>query len=292
MEYIKLGKSDLNVSRICLGCMGFGDNTIGQHSWTVGEPETRKIIKYALDNGINFFSILPLPISLGRPGAVCRARARDMAGREDVVVATKFLPRTAEEIEKGVSGQQHVENSINTSLEHLGMDYVDLYIYHIWDYKTPMEDILEGMNNVVKEGKARYLGIANVFPYQLAKMNAIAKKNGWTEIISVQNHYNMIMREEEREMFQMCQEDGIAMTPYSSLASGKLSRRPGETSNRLQKDAYLHHKYDATAKEDDKIISRVAELAQRYGVSMTEISCMDTAQGGCPHRRRNKDAPY
>lgn len=271
MEYIKLGKSDLNVSRICLGCMGFGDNTIGQHSWTVGESETRKIIKYALDNGINFFDTA-IAYQLGTSEQYVGRALRDMAAREDVVVATKFLPRTAEEIEKGVSGQQHVENSINTSLEHLGMDYVDLYIYHIWDYKTPMEDILEGMNNVVKEGKARYLGIANVFPYQLAKMNAIAKKNGWAEIISVQNHYNMIMREEEREMFQMCQEDGIAMTPYSALASGKLSRRPGETSNRLQKDAYLHHKYDATAKEDDKIISRVAELAQRYGVSMTEIS--------------------
>ena len=292
MEYIKLGKSDLNVSRICLGCMGFGDNTIGQHSWTVGESETLKIIKYALDNGINFFDTA-IAYQLGTSEQYVGRALRDMAGREDVVVATKFLPRTAEEIEKGVSGQQHVENSINTSLEHLGMDYVDLYIYHIWDYKTPMEDILEGMNNVVKEGKARYLGIANVFPYQLAKMNAIAKKNGWAEIISVQNHYNMIMREEEREMFQMCQEDGIAMTPYSALASGKLSRRPGETSNRLQKDAYLHHKYDATAKEDDKIISRVAELAQCYGVSMTEISlAWILRKVDAPHRRRNKNAPY
>ena len=195
-----------------------------------------------------------------------------MAKRDEVVVATKFLPRTAEEIEKGVSGQQHVEDSINASLEHLGMDYVDLYIYHIWDYKTPMEEILEGMNNVVREGKARCLGIANVFPYQLAKVNGLAEKNGWAKIVSVQNHYNLIMREEEREMFQLCHEDGIAMTPYSALASGKLSRKPGETSNRLKKDAYLHHKYDATAAEDDKIIERVAELADKYGVSMTAIS--------------------
>lgn len=271
MEYIKLGKSDLNVSRICLGCMGFGDNTIGQHSWTVGEDETRKIIKYALDNGINFFDTA-IAYQLGTSEQYVGRALRDMAKRDDVIVATKFLPRTAEEIQKGVSGQRHIEDSINASLEHLGMDYVDLYIYHIWDYKTPMEEILEGMNNVVKEGKARYLGIANVFPYQLVKMNDLAEKNGWAKIISVQNHYNLIMREEEREMFQLCHEDGIAMTPYSALASGKLSRKAGETSNRLQKDAYLHHKYDATADEDNKIVGRVAELADRYGVTMTEIS--------------------
>lgn len=271
MEYIKLGKSDLNVSRICLGCMGFGDNTIGQHTWTVGEDETRKIIKYALDNGINFFDTA-IAYQLGTSELYVGRALRDMAKRDDVIVATKFLPRTAEEIQKGVSGQQHIEDSINASLEHLGMDYVDLYIYHIWDYKTPMEEILEGMNNVVKEGKARYLGIANVFPYQLVKMNDLAEKNGWAKIISVQNHYNLIMREEEREMFQLCHEDGIAMTPYSALASGKLSRKAGETSNRLQKDAYLHHKYDATTDEDNKIVGRVAELADRYGVTMTEIS--------------------
>lgn len=271
MEYIKLGKSDLNVSRICLGCMGFGDPTIGQHSWTVGEDATREIIRHALDEGINFFDTA-IAYQLGTSEQYVGRALRDMASREKMVVATKFLPRRAEEIDGGISGQQHVMNSINTSLEHLGMDYVDLYIYHIWDYKTPMEDLLEGMNNVVKAGKARYLGIANAHPYQLAKMNALAEKNGWAKIVSVQNHYNLLMREEEREMFQLCQEDGIAMTPYSALASGKLSRRPNESSNRYNKDAYLHHKYDATAEEDAVIINRVAELADKYGVSMTEIS--------------------
>ena len=271
MDYITLGKSDLNVSRICLGCMGFGDPTIGQHSWTVGEAETREIVKYALDEGINFFDTA-IAYQLGTSEQYLGRALRDMAQRDKMVVATKFLPRRTEETEAGISGQQHVMNSIDTSLSHLGMDYVDLYIYHIWDYKTPMEDLLEGMNNVVKAGKARYLGIANAHPYQLAKMNALAERNGWAKIISVQNHYNMLMREEEREMFQLCQEDGIAMTPYSALASGKLSRRPDETSERYQKDAYLHHKYDATAEEDAVIIRRVAELADRYGVSMTVIS--------------------
>ena len=271
MDYITLGKSNLNVSRICLGCMGFGDPTIGQHSWTVGEAGTREIVKYALDEGINFFDTA-IANQLGTSEQYLGRVLRDMAQRDKMVVATKFLPRRTEETEAGISGQQHVMNSIDTSLSHLGMDYVDLYIYHIWDYKTPMEDLLEGMNNVVKAGKARYLGIANAHPYQLAKMNALAERNGWAKIISVQNHYNMLMREEEREMFQLCQEDGIAMTPYSALASGKLSRRPDETSERYQKDAYLHHKYDATAEEDAVIIRRVAELADRYGVSMTVIS--------------------
>ncbi len=271
MDYIKLGQSELNVSRICLGCMGFGDNTIGQHSWTVGEEDSRMIIRKALDEGINFFDTA-IGYQLGTSEQFLGRALRDMAKREEMVVATKFLPRTAQEIADGVTGQQHVENSINTSLEHLGMDYVDLYIYHIWDYKTPMEEMLEGMNNVVKAGKARYLGIANVHPYQLVKMNTLADRNGWAKIISVQNHYNLLMREEEREMFQLCQEEGIAMTPYSALASGKRSRKPGEDSKRFREDAYLHHKYDATADIDAPIIARVAELADRYGVSMTEIT--------------------
>lgn len=271
MEYIKFGQSALNVSRICLGCMGFGDNTIGQHSWTVGEEETRRIIHRALDEGINFFDTA-IGYQLGTSEQFLGRALRDMVSREKTVVATKFLPRSAQEIENGVTGQQHVLNSIDISLEHLGMDYVDLYIYHIWDYRTPMEEMLEGMNQVVRAGKARYLGIANVHPYQLAKMNALAERNGWARIISVQNHYNLLMREEEREMFQLCQEDGIAMTPYSALASGKLSRKPGQDSKRFREDAYLHHKYDATAEMDAPVIERVAQLSDRYGVSMTEIS--------------------
>lgn len=271
MEYINLGKSDLNVSRICLGCMGFGDSSIGQHSWTVDEPSTREIIQYALDRGINFFDTA-LAYQLGTSEQYVGQALRDMARRDEVVVATKFLPRTTAEIEQGVTGRQHVINSLDASLKHLGMDYVDLYIYHIWDYKTPMEDMLEGMNEAVKTGKARYLGIANAHAYQLAKMNDIAERNGWAKIISVQNHYNLIMREEEREMMQMCREDDIAMTPYSALASGKLSRRPGESSTRMQRDSYLHHKYDGTAAEDSKVIDRVVKVADKYGVCMTQVA--------------------
>ena len=271
MEYVLLGNSDLSVSRICLGCMGFGDSTIGQHSWTIDESHTREIIRLALDLGVNFFDTA-IGYQLGTSEQYVGKALRDMARRDDVVVATKFLPRTAEEIAAGIDGRQHVMNSINLSLEHLGMDHVDLYIYHIWDYKTPAEDILEGMNEVVKAGKARYIGIANAYAYQVAKMNALAEKNGWAKFISVQNHYNLIMREEEREMMPYCREENIAMTPYSALASGKLSKRPGETSKRQAEDSFMHFKYDATAEQDGRIVERVMTLADRYGTEMTQVA--------------------
>ena len=271
MEYVLLGNSNLSVSRICLGCMGFGDSTIGQHSWTIDESHTREIIRLALDLGVNFFDTA-IGYQLGTSEQYVGKALRDMARRDDVVVATKFLPRTAEEIAAGIDGRQHVMNSINLSLEHLGMDHVDLYIYHIWDYKTPAEEILEGMNEVVKAGKARYIGIANAYAYQVAKMNALAEKNGWAQFISVQNHYNLIMREEEREMIPYCREENIAMTPYSALASGKLSKRPGETSKRQAEDSFMHFKYDATAEQDDRIVERVMTLADRYGTEMTQVA--------------------
>ena len=197
---------------------------------------------------------------------------RDFARRDEVVVATKFLPRTQDEIEAGVTGQQHIERMLNKSLENLGMDYVDLYIYQMWDWQTPIEDILDGLNRQVQAGKARYIGISNCFAWQLAKANAIADREGWARFISVQGHYNLIFREEEREMVPYCQEEGIALTPYSALAAGRLSRRPGETSERLEKDAYAKFKYDATARQDGVIIDRVAELAEKRGVTMTEVS--------------------
>ena len=271
MKYVKLGNSELNVSRLCLGCMGFGDPTIGQHSWTIDEEHSREIIRRALDLGINFFDTA-IGYQLGTSEQYVGKALRDMAKRDDVVVATKFLPRTQEEIAAGINGRQHVMNSIDSSLEHLGMDHVDLYIYHIWDYKTPAQEILQGMNDAVLAGKARYIGIANAYAYQVAKMNALAEKNGWARFISVQNHYNLIMREEEREMVPYCREENIAMTPYSALASGKLSKRPGETSKRQTEGSFMHFQDDATAEQDSRIVERVMELADRYGVEMTQIS--------------------
>ncbi len=271
MQKLKLGNSDLNVSRICLGCMGFGNSATGQHSWTVDEEQSRAIIKHALELGINFFDTAIVYQQGSSEQFVGRA-LKDFAKRDEVVVATKFLPRSQDEIDKGISGQQHIANSLDQSLKNLGMDYIDLYIYHMWDYQTPIEDVLEGLNNAVKAGKVRAIGIANCYAYQLVKANSIAEKNNFAKFVSVQNHYNLIFREEEREMTQLCAEDNIAMTPYSALASGRLSRRLGETTKRLQEDTYAMGKYDNSASQDQMIINRVTALAERYKVSMTEIA--------------------
>lgn len=271
MKYTKLGNSDLNVSRICMGCMGFGEAGKGQHSWTVDEAHSREIIKRGLELGINFFDTA-IAYQGGTSEEYLGRAIRDFAKRDDVVIATKFLPRTVEEIMRGVSGQRHIENMLNKSLKNLGMDYVDLYIYHMWDYATPIYDIMEGLNNVVRAGKVRYIGISNCFAYQLAQANALAEKEGFVKFVSVQGHYNLIYREEEREMAKLCAESNIAMTPYSALAGGRLSKHIGETSKRLLEDSYAKFKYDATAGQDSVIINRVAQLADKLSVSMTEIS--------------------
>ena len=228
MEYTKLGISDLTVSRICMGCMGFGEAGNGQHTWTVDEEHSRQIIRRGLELGVNFFDTA-IAYQSGNSEQYLGRALWDCAEREDVVVATKFLPRTQEEIKEGVT-------------------------------------------NVVKAGKARYIGISNCYAYQLAKANALAEREGFAKFVSVQGHYNLIFREEEREMAKLCAEDGIAMTPYSALAGGRLAKHPGETTKRMQEDSYAKMKYGATAGQDGVIIDRVAKLAGQRGVSMTEIS--------------------
>ena len=272
MKYTKLGNSELTVSRICMGCMGFGDPDRGQHSWTVDEEHTREIVRRGLELGVNFYDTA-IAYQSGTSEQYLGRALRDFADRDKVVVATKFLPRTPQEIESGVTGQQHIENMINTSLSNLGMDYVDLYIYHMWDWKTPLYDILDGLDRVVKAGKARYIGISNCFAWQLAKAQALADKEGFSKFVSVQGHYNLIFREEEREMVPYCREENIALTPYSALASGRLSRTAGSgDTKRAAEDAYAKFKYDATAQQDSVIIDRVSKLAEKRGVTMTEIS--------------------
>lgn len=271
MKYTKLGHSDLNVSRICMGCMGFGDAGSGQHSWTLDEERSREIIKRGLDLGVNFFDTA-IGYQSGTSEQYLGRALRDFAKRDEVVVATKFLPRTDAELAAGISGQQHIARMVDKSLENLGMDHIDLYIYHMWDHRTPIFDILEGLNDMVKVGKVRYIGISNCFAWQLAKANALAEREGFAKFVSVQGHYNLLFREEEREMAGLCAADNIAMTPYSALAGGRLSKRPGQTSKRLEEDSYAKFKYDATAQQDAVIIDRVAELADKHGVTMTEIS--------------------
>ena len=272
MKYTKLGNSELNVSRICMGCMGFGDSSRGQHSWTIDEEHSREIIKRGLELGVNFYDTAIAYQSGTSEQYVGRALKDFTTKREDFVIATKFLPRTQDEISSGVTGQEHIENMLNTSLKNLGLDYVDLYIYHMWDWLTPIEDILDGLNKQVQKGKVRYIGISNCYAWQLAKANMIAERESFAKFVSIQGHYNLIFREEEREMVPYCSEENIALTPYSALASGRLSKRPNETSKRLEEDKYAKFKYDKTAEQDSKIIERVIEIADKRNVTMTEVS--------------------
>ena len=228
MEYTKLGKSDLMVSRICMGCMGFGDAKNGQHSWTLDEEHSREIIRRGLELGVNFFDTA-IGYQSGTSEQYLGRALRDYAKREDVVVATKFLPRTQEEIAVGITGQQHIEQMVNTSLKNLGLDYVDLYIYHMWDYETPLYDIMDGLNRIVKAGKARYIGISNCFAYQLAKANALAEKEGLTKFVSIQGHYNLIFREEEREMAKLCAADAFPNIRVKLLNGWKKTAMPNSS---------------------------------------------------------------
>lgn len=271
MKYVTLGNSDLKVSKVCLGCMGFGDAKAGMHSWTLPEKESREIIQYSLEQGINFFDTA-MAYQGGTSEEFLGRAIADFARREDVVIATKFSARSPQEIADGIDGRQHVRNCLEGSLKRLNMDYIDLYILHSWDYNTPIEEILEGLNEAVQSGKVRYIGISNCFAWQLAKANAIAQANNWPQFVSVQGHYNLIFREEEREMAPLCKEENIAMTPYSALASGRLAKHPGEQSKRMSEDTYAKGKYDATLDEDLVIIHRVEELAEKHNVSMTEVS--------------------
>lgn len=271
MKYVKLGNSELEVSRVCMGCMSFGDPQAGAHSWTLNESDSKEIIKHGLDLGVNFFDTA-IAYQGGTSEEYVGRILRSLVKREDVIVATKFHPRSAEEIANGESAREHIRKNLELSLKHLGMDYVDLYILHRWDYTAPPEETMGALDEMIKAGKVRAIGVSNCYAYQLAKANAIAEREGFNKFVSVQGHYNLLFREEEREMARLCREENIAMTPYSALASGRLARLPGENSKRLQQDTYAKGKYDATAEQDEMIIRRVAEIAERRGVSMTEVS--------------------
>lgn len=271
MEYVKFGKTDLNVSRLCLGTMGFGASTVGQHTWTLDEEKSKEIIRHALDLGINFIDTA-IGYSNGTSEQYIGRAIKEYVKRENIILTTKFFPRTQEEIANNISGKEHINKLLDMSLKNLDTDYIDLYIYHFWDYNTPIEEVMETLNNAVKAGKVRYIGISNCYAWQIAKANYIAKMNGWAEFMSIQGHYNLLFREEEREMIPYCKEENIAITPYSPLASGRLVKSGTETSKRLEEDTYAKGKYDATAEQDAIIINRVAELAEKKGMTRIQIA--------------------
>ena len=270
MEYVKLGNSDLVVSKLCLGCMGFGEANSGMHTWTLDYEQSKAIIAYALEKGVNFFDTA-MGYSAGTSEIFVGRALKELAKREDVVIATKYMPRTKDQLDQ-ISGRDYIIQCLNNSLERLGTDYVDLYIMHRWDEFTPIEETLATLDELINAGKIRAIGISNCFAYQLCKANRIAQEKGYHPFVSIQGHYNLIHREEEREMIPYCKEENIALTPYSALAAGRLARPLGETSKRYQEDTYAKGKYDTMMDHDAKIINKVEELANKKGVSMSAIS--------------------
>ena len=272
MQYTTIGRTDIEVSRFCLGCMGFGEvRENALHKWTLGPEDTRAIIGQALDAGINFFDTA-MAYSFGTSEEYVGQALRELAPRDQWVIATKYSPRPAAQVDPAVSGAEWIRTCIDNSLRRLGVDTIDLYYMHSWDYATPIEESLEALNEAVVAGKVRALGVSNCHPYQLARANDIAAAHGWARFEAIQSHMNLIFREDERELLQLCAEDGISTMPYSALAAGRLSRKSGETSKRLEMDTFAKGKYDATAEQDNVIIERVAEVAEKYGTSMTAVS--------------------
>jgi aryl-alcohol dehydrogenase-like predicted oxidoreductase len=271
MRYTTIGRTDIEVSRFCLGCMGFGKVTDeALHKWTLGPDDTRTIIGQALDAGINFFDTA-MAYSFGTSEEYVGKALRELAPRDEWVIATKYSPRPNGAAD-GVSGADYIRSCIDNSLRRLGVDTIDLYYMHSWDYATPIEESLEALNDAVTAGKVRALGVSNCHPYQLARANDVAAAHGWARFEAIQSHMNLIFREDERELLQLCREDGVSTMPYSALAAGRLSRRPGETSRRLEMDTFAKGKYDATAEQDNVIITRVAEVADKYDTSMTAVA--------------------
>ncbi|PYE48650.1 aldo/keto reductase [Deinococcus yavapaiensis] len=267
MEYTKLGRTGLDVSRICLGCMGFGDSQRWVHKWVLDEDASRPVIRKALELGINFFDTANV-YSLGRSEEIVGRALKDFANRDEVVIATKVHGTMREGPNGGGLSRKGILSEIDRSLERLGTDYVDLYQIHRWDSTTPIEETMEALHDVVKAGKARYIGASAMWTWQFQRALHVAERQGWTRFVSMQNHLNLIYREEEREMLPLCREEGVGVIPYSPLAGGRLTRDVGvEGTLRAETDQVARMKYDATVDQDRVIVERVAELAKRYGVS-------------------------
>lgn len=271
MQYATLGSTGLEVSRICLGCMGFGDPDASQN-WLINEDEAGPIIRRAIDLGVNFFDTANV-YNGGRSEEILGSALKQFAKREEIVLATKVWGRMRPGPNGGGTSRKAVMHEIDASLKRLGTDYVDLYIMHRVDPNTPIEETMEAFNDIVRTGKARYIGVSAMWAWQFAKMLHIADSRGWAKPISMQNHYNLIYREEEREMMPLCIDAGVGTTPYSPLASGRLARDFGAVqTKRAENDPFAKAKYDATAEADQVVIDRAAELAERYGVARAHIA--------------------
>ena len=269
MQYTTLGKTGLNVSRLCLGCMTFGEPDRGTHAWTLPEESSRPIIRQALDAGINFFDTAN-SYSDGSSEEIVGRALKDFAKRDEIVVATKVY-NAVTGLKPGLS-RASIMQSIDDSLRRLGMEYVDLLQIHRWDYETPIEETLEALNDVVKAGKARFIGASSMHTHQFRQALDVSAQNGWASFVSMQDQYNLIQREEENEMYPLCLEKNIAVLPWSPLARGKLTRPWGETTARSVSDNFAKTLYDATDEADGKIAERVGKIAEDHGVPRAQIA--------------------
>jgi aryl-alcohol dehydrogenase-like predicted oxidoreductase len=276
MHYVKLGQTGLEVSRLCLGGMTFGQPEAGTHPWTLDEHASRPIFKQAVEHGINFFDTAN-SYSAGTSEIILGKMLKAFTRRDETVVATKvFYPAgmgqgTARPNEKGLSRKAILAN-IDASLTRLGLDYVDLYQVHRWDYTTPIEETMEALHDVVKAGKARYLGASSMFAWQFAKAQEVAKANRWSPFVSMQNYLNLIYREEEREMIPLCIDQGVALMPWSPMARGRLTRPHGQQTERSKTDEFGKSVLDATDAVDGPVINAVEQLAKERGVPMAQIA--------------------
>ena len=268
MRYTKLGQSGLSVSKICLGAMSFGTPDRGPHAWTMNEEDSRVIIKSALESGINFFDTANI-YSAGSSEEILGHALNDFAPRDEVVIATKLNGAMRKDVNAAGLSRKAVMTEIDHSLRRLGTDYVDLYQIHRFDRRTPVEETMEALHDVVKAGKVRYIGASSMYAWQFSKMQYIAELHGWTKFISMQNHYNLLHREEEREMLPLCIDQGVGIIPWSPLARGRLTRPWDTVSARSETDEFGQSLYH----DSDKIIvERVEEVAQRHGVVAAQVA--------------------
>lgn len=277
MDYVNLGQTGLRVSRVCLGCMTYGVPDRGAHPWSLDEEKSRPFIKRALELGINFFDTANA-YSDGTSEEIVGRALRDFARREEVVVATKvFYPMHEGPNARGLS-RKSIMIEIDASLRRLGTDYIDLYQIHRWDKHTPIEETLATLHDVIKAGKARYIGASSMYAWQFSKAQYVARENGWTQFASMQNHYNLLYREEEREMLPLCAAEGVGVIPWSPLARGRLTRDWNETTNRMETDEFGKTLYTAAADADRKIVERVGEVAAKRGVPRAQVALAWLAQ--------------
>lgn len=270
MQYVRLGRTGLEVSRICLGCMSFGESGRGSHPWTLDEESSRVIIRQAVEAGINFFDTANV-YSLGSSEEIVGRALADFTRRDEVVVATKVHGRMGEGPNMAGLSRKAIMTQVDASLRRLGTDYIDLYQIHRWDPRTPIEETLEALHDVVRSGKVRYIGASSMFAWQFSKSLHTSEVRGITRFVSMQDHYNLLNREEEREMLPLCEDQGIGVIPWSPLARGRLARPWDETTSRSETDEFGRLLYD-TAPGDREIVDRVGDTARARGVSRAQVA--------------------